>query len=109
VFRHVACLKWKPDADEASRQAFLENFPHMANNIPVIKGWTLGVDVGQGGEEHVAALGWPGNFDIGLTIEFDSPEGYAEYAHHPVHKEFLENYAKPVLGERIAVQHHMEA
>lgn len=109
MFRHVAVLKWKPEATEERKKAFLENFPAMAESIPSIRSWAIGVDAGQGGgEDHVVALGWPGNYDIGLTIEFDSPEGYWEYANHPHHKSFLKDYAQPVLGERVAVQHHME-
>jgi hypothetical protein len=108
MFRHVAVLRWKPEADDASKTAFLENFPRMCESIDVIHSWTLGVNVGQGGESHVQQWGFPGNLDLGLTIEFDSHEGYLEYAEHPVHQEFIRDYADKVLGERYAVQHPVE-
>ena len=49
MFRHLAILKFKPEASEAARKRFLDNFPNMAKSIPQIKAWSIGRDAGLGG------------------------------------------------------------
>ncbi len=36
IFRHMAMLRFKPDATAGAKQAFFENFPKMATSIPQI-------------------------------------------------------------------------
>ena len=53
VFRHMAILKFKPDARDADIAAYFAAFPKLMASIPVIRAWTIGRNEGAGGETHV--------------------------------------------------------
>ena len=50
MFRHMAILKFKPDAKEADIAAYFEAFPKLMASLPVIKAWRIGRNEGSGGE-----------------------------------------------------------
>ena len=104
MFRHLAILKFKPDAPEEAKKRFLENFPNMAKAIPQIKAWSIGRDAGMGGESHVKAGGYPPNYDVGLQMDFDSAAAYFEYAESAVHQKFFAEFVGPIIAERVVVQ-----
>jgi hypothetical protein len=106
MFRHLAILKFKPEASEEARKRFVENFPNMARAIPQIKSWSIGRDAGMGGESHVRAGGYPPNYDVGLHMDFDSPEAYRQYAESTTHQKFFSDYVAPIISERVVVQFH---
>lgn len=107
MFRHLAILKFKPDASEEARKRFVNNFPNMAKTVPQIKSWSIGRDAGVGGESHVKAGGFPPNYDVGLQLDFDNPDAYRQYAESPVHQKFFADYLGPIIAERVVVQFHM--
>ena len=107
MFRHLAILKFKPEAPEEAKKRFLENFPNMAKAIPQIKAWSIGRDAGIGGESHVKAGGYPPNYDVGLHMDFDSPAAYLEYAESAVHQKFFAEFVGPIIAERVVVQFHL--
>ena len=107
MFRHLAILKFKPSASEEARKRFVEKFPDMATAIPQIKSWSIGRDAGAGGESHVKAGGYPSNYDVGLHMDFDSPEAYRQYAESPIHQKFFSDYVAPIISERVVVQFHI--
>jgi hypothetical protein len=104
MFRHMAILKFRPDAPEAARQRFADNFPRMANGIPQIRAWTFGRNTGPGGESHVRAGGYAPNYDVGLTMDFDDSAGYLAYAESESHRRFFAEFVAPILAERVVVQ-----
>ena len=53
MFRHMAILKFEPDAKEADIAAYFEAFPKLMASLPVIKAWSIGRNEGAGGETHV--------------------------------------------------------
>jgi hypothetical protein len=108
MFRHMAILKFKADATEEAKRAFLDNFPGVMNNIPEIKSWSIGRDAGGGGESHVRSGGYPPNYDVGLMMDFDSPDAYRAYAECEAHQKFFAEYVKPIIAERVVVQFHMK-
>jgi len=99
MFRHLAILKFKPDASEEAKKRFLENFPNMAKSI--------GRDAGMGGESHVKAGRYPPNYDVGLQMDFDSPAAYFEYAESAVHQKFFAEFVGPIIAERVVVQFNL--
>jgi hypothetical protein len=107
MFRHLAILKFKPDASEEARKRFVDNFPNMAKTVPQIKSWSIGRDAGLGGEPHVKAGGFPPNYDVGLQLDFDNTDAYRQYAESPVHQKFFAEYVGPILAERVVVQFHL--
>ncbi|MEK7874738.1 MAG: hypothetical protein AAB325_00940 [Pseudomonadota bacterium] len=46
------------------------------------------------------------NYDVGLTIVFDNPQGYLQYAESAGHQAFFAKYCTPILAERVAVRFH---
>jgi len=104
MFRHMAILKFKSDAPETAKQAFLDNFPAVMNGIAEIRSWSIGRNAGSGGESHVKAGGYPSNYDIGLVMDFDSPAAYRAYAECAAHQRFFAEFVKPIVADRVVVQ-----
>jgi Stress responsive A/B Barrel Domain len=108
MFRHMAILRFKPDAKEADIAAYFAAFPGLMASLPVIRSWWIGRNEGAGGETHVQKHGFAPNYDVGLTMEFDSPDAYRQYAESPQHQAFFAKYCTPILAERVVVQFHQD-
>ena len=108
MFRHMAILKFRPDAKEADIAAYFAAFPKLMASLPMIKAWTIGRNEGTGGETHVKKHGFAPNYDVGLTMEFDTPTAYRDYAESSEHQAFFATYCTPILAERIVVQFRKE-
>jgi hypothetical protein len=106
MFRHIAILKFKPDARQEDVAAYFEAFPKLMAGCPTVRQWLIGRNEGTGGETHVKKHSFAGNYDVGLTMEFDSPQGYRDYAESRTHQEFFARYCTPILAERVVVQFH---
>jgi len=108
MFRHMAILKFKPDAKPADIDAYMSAFPQLMASLPVIRKWSIGRNEGAGGETHVKKHGFAANYDVGLTMEFDSAADYRRYAESPEHQAFFAKYCTPILAERVVVQFNGE-
>lgn len=108
MFRHMAILKFRPDAKEADIAAYFEAFPKLMASLPMIKAWKIGRNEGAGGETHVQKHGFAPNYDVGLTMEFDSAKAYRDYAKSSEHQAFFGKYCTPILAERVVVQFHQD-
>lgn len=108
MFRHMAILKFKPDAKQADIDAYFVAFPKLMASIPVIRNWSIGRNEGAGGETHVRKHSFAPNYDVGLTMEFDSPADYRAYAESAEHQAFFAKYCTPILAERVVVQFHRD-
>ncbi len=106
MFRHMAILKFKPDADPVAVERYFENFPKLATSLPVIKSWYIGGNEGAGGESHVKRHNFRPNYDVGLVLEFDDAAGYLAYAESKEHQAFFEEFCTPIFAERVVVQFH---
>lgn len=103
---HIAILKFKPDAKQADIDAYLEAFPGLMASQPTVRSWIFGRNEGAGGEIHVKKGNFAGNYDVGLTMVFDNPQGYLQYAESKGHQDLFAKYCTPVLAERVVVQFH---
>jgi hypothetical protein len=106
MFRHMAILKFKPDAKKEDIDAYFAAFPKLMASIPVIRAWNIGRNEGAGGETHVKKHNFAPNYDVGLTMVFDSPADYRAYAESAEHQAFFAKYCTPILAERVVVQFH---
>lgn len=106
MFRHMAILKFKPDAKAEDIDAYFKAFPGMIKSLPVVRKCIIGRNEGAGGETHVKKHSFSPNYDVGLTMEFDSPQGYRDYAESAEHQAFFAKYCTPILAERVVVQFH---
>jgi hypothetical protein len=104
MFRHMAILRFKPDARPQDIAAYFEAFPKLMASQPTIRSWQIGRNQGAGGETHVRKGNFAPNYDVGLTMLFDDPQGYLTYAESQGHQEFFAKYCTPILAERVVVQ-----
>jgi Stress responsive A/B Barrel Domain len=104
VFRHMAILKFKPDAKESDILAYFAAFPSLMKSLLVIKSWSIGRNRGAGGETHVRKHSFAPNYDVGLMMDFDSAADYLKYAESPEHQAFFAKYCVPILEERVVAQ-----
>ena len=104
MFRHMAILRFKPDAKPEDIKAYFEEFPNMMKRVPGVKKYLIGRNEGAGGETHVKKHSFAPNYDVGLTMEFDDPAGYLAYAESAEHQAFFQKYCTPILAERVVVQ-----
>ena len=106
MFRHMAILKFKLDAKPQDIEDHFEAFPKLMASLPAVRRWTIGRNEGAGGETHVKKHSFAPNYDVGLTMEFDSPQDYRAYAESAEHQAFFARYCTPILAERVVVQFH---
>lgn len=104
MFRHIAILKFKPDAKTADIATYFEAFPKLMASLPVVRSYVIGRNQGAGGETHVKKHGFAPNYDVGLTMVFDDAAGYRAYAESREHQDFFARYCAPILAERVVVQ-----
>ena len=104
MFRHMAILKFKPDAKQADIDAYFAAFPGLMASLPVIKAWNIGRNQGAGGETHVKKGSFAPNYDVGLMMDFESGADYLKYAESPEHQAFFAKYCVPILAERVVAQ-----
>ena len=48
MFRHMAILKFKPDAKPADIEAYFKAFPGLMASQPTIRSWKIGRNEGRG-------------------------------------------------------------
>jgi len=98
MFRHVVLMRWKEEttADQLSHmEAGLAGLPAL---VPEIRDYKFGADAGMS----------PGNFDFAIVADFDDVESYVVYRDHPDHVALINDRIKPLVAERVAVQHELE-
>ena len=80
MIRHSVIFKFKTQASEIEKQAFLK----AAHNLSLISG-----------VQHLEVLRQTSpknNFEFGILMTFDNHDVYKNYANHPVHDSFIQNY-----------------
>ncbi|KAL1507324.1 hypothetical protein AB1Y20_008170 [Prymnesium parvum] len=92
--RHVVMLKLKQDAAEEDKLRMVRELSSLKDVIPEIKSFHCGLDAGLA----------EGNHDFVLTADFASPEDYKAYATHPAHVAVIQEFIKPIVLSRSAVQ-----
>lgn len=92
--RHVVLVKLngtQPQIDMMHKK-----LKKLKSVIPEIRKFKAGQD---------ARVTPSGNSDYAIVAEFASKEDYLTYATHPDHVAVINNYIKPILVERRAVQY----
>jgi Stress responsive A/B Barrel Domain len=91
-FRHIVLLTLDESCDV---EALVEDLRVMATEIPSIRRFDVGNDVGAS----------EGNASIAVVADFDDQAGWQEYRDHPVHVALIAAKIRPHLVARTAVQH----
>jgi hypothetical protein len=95
MIRHIVSWKLTAEDTDAKAAAFdelAEAFGPLPASIPQIKTMHLGRDIGE----------TPSNWDVVLTMDFESTAGLAEYQAHPDHQP-VKAIVRRVTGDRMAV------
>lgn len=98
MFRHVVLLRWKGDATAEQRAHVNAGLAELPGLIPEIRGYEFGTDAGMN----------DGNFDLAIVADFDGVNDYLVYRDHPDHVALIADRMKPILAERVAVQHEIQ-
>lgn len=99
MIRHVAMFTWSEAATTSQIAAFATELSKMPASVDSIRRYEHGDDLELG----------PGTADYVLLADFDTVEGYRDYARHPAHLAFIESYVKPIAASIGRVQMHVEA
>lgn len=97
MFRHVVLLRWK-DGTTADELAHLESgLAELPALIPEIRNYQFGAD----------AKVNDGTFDLAIVADFDDVDAYLVYRDHPAHVAVITDRVRPIVEERVAVQHEL--
>jgi hypothetical protein len=94
VIRHVVGLTWTVDTTDADVAAVRAALAELPGQIPEIRGYTFGTDLGL----------VDGNADFAIVADFDDVDGWRRYQRHPAHQAVLTDRIRPILAARAAVQ-----
>ena len=94
MLRHVNILTWKDGAEQAAVDALVEHLSGYAAAIPEIRGLSFGPDLGLAER----------NADFAIIVDLDDVEAFRRYLAHPAHGRMVEEFLKPILESRHAVQ-----
>lgn len=94
MLRHLVLIRWREGCPEEAVSAIEEALAALPAQIPSIRGYQLGRDLGLN----------PTNSDFGLIADFDDAAGYRAYAKHPRHLWVIRELIEPWSAERRALQ-----
>ena len=97
MFRHVVLLRWTPDATPEQLAHVEAGLAALPSLIPEIRDYKFGAD----------ARVNDGNFDLAIVADFDDVDTYLMYRDHPDHVALNADRIRPILAERVAVQHEL--
>lgn len=88
-------FRWAPDASTERRKAAIDALHRLTDEVAELGTLTVGVDAG------LAA----GNADVVVVADFPSQQAYFDYAQDPRHQDVVQNFLRPAIAERVALQH----
>ena len=94
MIRHVVTFRWTPEATVEQKQRVAAELARLPGLVPSLRAYHLGSDLGIN----------PGNFDFAVAADFDDVDGYVAYRDHPEHRAIVEQFIRPIRGDRAAIQ-----
>lgn len=91
---HVNLLTWKKGTTQAEIEALCEELTKMGSEIPEVRSLSFGPDLGV----------MDGNVDFAIVEDFDDVDAFRRYADHPAHGQMVNEYLRPILSSRYAIQ-----
>lgn len=92
MVRHVVMFRW---IDEQQKSAVRQALAGLPAAVPEIAGYWFGDDLGLG---H-------GNFDFAIVGDFADRAAFLRNALKPVHLATVAEHLRPLVRQRVAVQH----
>ena len=97
MFRQVISIRWAPGVTDAQKQGYRGALEGL-RVIPELVDMRWGDDVGI----------FDGNFDFVVVMDFADFPAARRYVGHPLHQAYVRDHAKPLIGERVVVQHEWQ-
>lgn len=97
MIRHIVLARFRPDADEAARQAVRDAIAGLRHQIPGIVDMRWGDDIGR----KAASA------DFAVVIDFVDRAAFAAYGTHPAHRAYAEGAGKAAIEGITVVQHEL--
>ena len=94
MIRHVVVFRLTLEATPERKRRMAEELARLPSLVPSIRAFRAGPDVGIN----------DGNFDFGVVADFDDADGYVAYRDHPEHRKIVEEFIRPIRGQRAAIQ-----
>jgi hypothetical protein len=91
-FRHVVLLTF---ADGTDVDAIVAALRGLADEIPELRSYVVGRDAGLSA----------GNASVAVVADFDDVAGFEAYRDDPRHQAVIQEFIRPALVGRAAVQH----
>ncbi len=98
MVRHCVLFRWKSNVTKADIDRVSDLLRSLPSSIPQIRSFCFGPDLGLVED----------NYDFAVVAEFDGESDYQVYAQHPQHLKVVGEGIKPLLEERVAVQHRTD-
>jgi len=95
MFRHVVMMRFTPESTPAQLAAMQQQLLQLPGIIPEIRSYVVGED----------ARVNDGNYDLVIVADFRDVDDYLVYRDHPDHQAMIAEFIRPILAERVAVQH----
>ncbi|WP_433326492.1 Dabb family protein [Spirillospora sp. CA-294931] len=96
-FRHVVVFRWAEGTTTSQQDEVAARLLELTGVIPEIGTLSVGGDAGVN----------EGNHDFVLVADFAGRAEYLVYRDHPAHRAVIDDYIKPILAERAAVQYEL--
>ena len=96
-FRHVVAFRWTAESTAEQRSAAVSALEVLARDVADLGRLTVGVDAGLS----------DGNADAVVVVDFAERADYLAYATDPRHVAVVTEHIRPILAERVAVQHEL--
>jgi uncharacterized protein (DUF1330 family) len=98
MFRQVISIRWAEGVTEEQKQGYREALDRL-RSIPELTALIWGDDAGI----------FEGNFDFVAVMDFEDFAAARRYVEHPLHQQYVQDHAQPLIGERVVVQHDWDA
>ncbi|MFI0354098.1 Dabb family protein [Actinomadura sp. 9N407] len=96
-FRHVVMFGWAEGTTISQQEEVAARLSALTGVIPEIGSLSVGLDAGVN----------PGNFDFVVVGDFADRDAYVAYRDHPAHRAVVDEYIKPIVDRRAAVQYDL--
>lgn len=94
---HLVTFTWRPETTNDDVVAIIENLTSLPEHMPELISYNFGPDLGLR----------EGNADFAVAAVVEGPEGLLAYLDHPEHARILNEFIRPLIATRQAVQIEM--
>lgn len=92
--RQVISIRWAAGVTDEQKQGYRDALDGL-RAIPEPTALTWGDDAGI----------FEGSFDFVAVMDFPDFAAARRYVEHPLHQRYVQEHARPLIGERVVVQH----